>query len=151
MSPESLQNAGIREEVGVRGRHERCTRRNRQNGIALKPLGDRSFFTISSRRYAVRHVESTVVYCFFIIRISIQGQTLHRADMIFPGVGRVTHIHRGMPFRFLLFALSVSFGLAILASLKNSADRRLRETRSYVVLHVAWMQLSINYTLVCRT
>jgi len=89
------RNEGIREEVG-RSRETRAMhppQSSEWNRIKAS-LGDRSFFTISSRRYAVRHVESTVVYSFFIIRISIQGQTLHGVDMIFPGVGRVTHTSR---------------------------------------------------------
>lgn len=89
---QSDENERIREEV----RHSRAART-----VRLRPSRWNRIKALATAASLQSRLDATPrdTRCprlIFIIRISIQGQTPRGADMIFPGVGRVTH--RGTPY-----------------------------------------------------
>jgi len=77
---------------------------------------------------------------FFIVRISIQGQTHRETDMIFPGVGHITS-----PYYFLLPACS--FRIYTFHSSFNNSSASV-SSRDHAILFENKGGLSINCTLI---
>jgi len=116
VSSERLQSNGrIREEVG------------RSRTVHPWPSGWNCIKALATAASLQSRLDATRVHSyFFIIRISIQGQTPREADMIFPGVSRVTLYHFFPP------ACSLP-DLHLPSLVQNSSTSVFLGTRPYIV------------------